>query len=68
VFRELVGESTALSANTVVRLKDHWGREYQEWRRRPLGEHRYAYIWDDGVYLAAGSEEARWFSRHENMV
>ena len=24
VFRELVGETTALSANTVVRLKEHW--------------------------------------------
>jgi transposase-like protein len=59
VFRELVGETTALSANTVVRLKDHWGQEYQEWRRRPLGEHRYAYIWADGIYLAAGSEEAK---------
>ena len=56
VFRELVGETTALSANTVVRLKDHWGQEYQEWRQRPLGEHRYAYIWADGIYLAAGTE------------
>lgn len=56
VFRELVGETTALSANTVVRLKDHWGQEYQDWQRRPLGEHRYAYIWADGIYLAAGSE------------
>ena len=54
VFRELVGETTALSANTVVRLKDHWGQEYQEWRQRPLGEHRYAYIWADGIYLAGG--------------
>ena len=45
VFRELVGETTALSANTVVRLKEHWGGEYEAWRQRPLGEHRYAYIW-----------------------
>ena len=29
VFRELVGETTALSANTVVRLKEHWGGEYE---------------------------------------
>ncbi len=56
VFRELVGETTALSANTVVRLKDSWGQEYREWRQRPLGAHRYAYIWADGIYLAAGSE------------
>ena len=52
VFRELVGETTALSANTVVRLKEHWGGEYEAWRQRPLvPEHRYAYIWADGVYL-----------------
>ena len=59
VFRELVGETTALSANTVVRLKEHWGAEYEAWRQRPLGEHRYAYIWADGVYLAAGTEKEK---------
>lgn len=59
VFRELVGETTALSANTVVRLKDHWSEEYQSWRQRPLGAQRYAYIWADGVYLAAGTEKEK---------
>jgi transposase-like protein len=59
VFREMVGETTALSANTVVRLKEHWGQEYQEWRRRPLDTHRYAYIWADGIYLAAGAEKEK---------
>ena len=59
MFRELVGETTALSANTVVRLKEHWGGEYEAWRRRPLGEHRYAYIWADGVYLSAGAEQEK---------
>ena len=59
VFQELVGETTALSANTVVRLKEHWGQEYQDWRRRPLGQHRYAYIWADGIYLAVGTEKEK---------
>ena len=59
MFRELVGETTALSANAVVRLKDHWGQEYQDWRERPLGTPRYAYIWADGVYLAAGTEKEK---------
>jgi transposase-like protein len=49
VFRELVGETTALSANAVVRLKERWGEEYEAWRQRPLGEHRYTYIWSDGI-------------------
>ena len=59
VFRELVGETTALSANTVVRLKERWGEEYETWKQRPLGEQRYAYVWADGVYLGAGSEAER---------
>ena len=59
VFRELVGETTALSDNTVVRLKEHWGGEYEAWRQPPLGEHQYAYIWADGVYMAAGTEKEK---------
>jgi transposase-like protein len=56
VFRELVGETTALSPNAIVRLKAHWEQEYEAWRKRPLWEHRYAYVWSDGVYLNAGTE------------
>ena len=56
VFRELVGETMALSPNAIVRLKEHWEKEYEAWRQRPLWEHRYAYVWADGVYLAAGTE------------
>lgn len=59
VFRELVGVTTALSANAVVRLKERWAEEYEAWRQRPLGEQRYAYIWADGVYLGAGTEAER---------
>jgi transposase-like protein len=56
VFRELVGETTALSPNAIVRMKEHWEQEYEAWRKRPLWEHRYAYTWNDGVYLDAGTE------------
>jgi len=59
VFRELVGETTALSANAIVRLKECWGEEYEAWRRRPLWNHRYAYIWADGIYLGAGLEKEK---------
>jgi transposase-like protein len=59
VFRELVGETMALSANAIVRLKERWGKEYEVWRRRPLWEHRYAYIWADGIYLGAGIEKEK---------
>jgi putative transposase len=56
VFREMVGETTALSPNAIVRLKECWENEYEAWRKRPLWEHRYPYVWADGVYLDAGTE------------
>jgi len=59
VFREQVEETTALSANAVVRLKERWGEEYGAWHRRPLWEHQYAYIWADGIYLGAGMEKEK---------
>ena len=46
-----------LSANMVVRLKEHWGEEYEAFRHRRLSGHRYAYVWADGIYLGAGTEK-----------
>ena len=54
VFRELVGETTALSSNAIVRLKRRWGEEHEQWTNRRLDGCSYAYIWADGVYLGAG--------------
>jgi transposase-like protein len=59
VFRELVGETTALSPNAIVRLKQDWEKEYHAWRNRPLDEPRYLYIWGDGIYLKAGQEREK---------
>ena len=59
VFRELVGETTALSANAIVRLKSRWEEEYRSWRSSRLDEYRYAYIWADGVYLGAGRDREK---------
>ena len=59
VFRELVGETAALSPNAIVRLKQRWEDEYGVWRSRMLAEHRYAYIWADGVYLGAGVDREK---------
>jgi transposase-like protein len=57
VFRELVGETTALSPNAIVRLKESWEQEYAAWRKRPLWDHQYPYVWGDGIYLNAGIEK-----------
>jgi transposase-like protein len=58
VFRALVGSTAALSPNSILRLKQEWGQEYQLWRARPLTE-RYAYLFADGVYLKAGLEHEK---------
>lgn len=59
VFRELVGETTALSANAIVRLKSRWESEYRTWRDSRLDSCGYAYIWADGVYLGAGGDREK---------
>ena len=59
VFRELVGETTARSANAIVRLKSRWEEEYREWHGSRLDSCRYAYIWADGVYPGAGGDREK---------
>ena len=59
VFREIVGETAALSRNAIVRLKQRWESEYRAWCSRMLNECRYAYIWADGVYLGAGVDREK---------
>ena len=59
VFRELVGETTALSTNAIVRLKGRWEDEYRSWRSSRLDSCGYAYIWADGVYLGAGGDREK---------
>jgi len=53
-LRGLLGETAALSPSTIVRLKQQWEGEYETWRRRSLADHRYAYLWCDGVYPKVG--------------
>lgn len=46
----LLGEQAkGLSANTISRLKQHWGDEHREWSQRELKK-RYVYFWADGIY------------------
>ena len=56
-LRGLLGERASLSPSTVVRLKTEWESEYEQWRKRSLADHRYAYLWCDGVYPKAGLQE-----------
>jgi transposase-like protein len=45
--RDVIG----LSAETIVRLKQVWQREYETWRQRDLSRSRYVYWWVDGIYF-----------------
>ena len=38
-----------MSPNVIVRLKEKWGREYEEWSRRDLSGEEFVSIWADGV-------------------
>ena len=52
-------QAKGLSASTVVRLKEIWTEEYEEWSKRDLSEKHYVYIWADGVYCNARLEDER---------
>ena len=47
----ILGEGVkGLSATNIVRLKQFWEIEYQEWSRRDLSDKKYVYLWADGIY------------------
>lgn len=50
-LQALLGEDAkGLSPNVIVRLKEHWSGEYDEWSRRDLSEKEYVYFWADGIH------------------
>ena len=57
-LQALVGENAkGLSPNVIVRLKDQWSDEYDDWSKRDLSEKRYVYIWADGIYAKVRLED-----------
>lgn len=57
-LQSLVGErARGLSANVVVRLKEQWCDEYEEWSKRDLSEKHYVYIWADGIHAKVRLED-----------
>jgi len=59
VFRGILGETVGLSSSTIIKLKEDWQIEYQEWKQRNLSGEYYTYIWTDGVYIKAGLEREK---------
>jgi transposase-like protein len=57
-LQALVGDqASGLSAGTVVRLKEQWSAEYEQWCRRDLRGKRYVYLWVDGIHVNVRLED-----------
>ena len=41
----------------IVRLKEKWGQEYEEWSRRDLSGEEYVYVWADGIHVNVRLED-----------
>jgi putative transposase len=55
-LHKLLGEEAPLSGSTVLRMKETWKQEYQQWNKRELDQ-EYLYVWLDGVYPKAGPKD-----------
>ncbi len=54
----LVGPNApALGANVIVRLKEKWSQEYEDWSRRDLSKEHYVYFWVDGIHVNVRLED-----------
>lgn len=63
-FREalpvLLGEDAAgLSPSSITRLVSIWQDEYAAWKKRPLADRDYVYVWVDGVHFGVRLEDER---------
>jgi len=57
-LQSLLGErAKGLSPNVIVRLKEQWTAEYEEWNRRDLTGKHYVYVWADGIYVNVRLED-----------
>ena len=43
-------DGKGLSPNVIVRLKEQWCQEHEEWSRRDLSAKQYVYVWADGIH------------------
>lgn len=48
-----------LSATNIVRLKEIWKQEYDQWRQEDLSDKHYVYIWADGVHFNVRLDDER---------
>jgi len=44
-------DASNVGPNVIVRLKEKWTQEYEEFSRRDLSQKQYVYIWADGIHV-----------------
>jgi putative transposase len=44
-------DGSGLSATNVVRMKEIWGKQFEDFSRRSLEGKHYVYVWADGIYF-----------------
>jgi len=52
-------DGSGLSPTSVVRMKELWTDEYQNWSKRSLVGKKYVYVWADGVYFGCRLSDER---------
>jgi putative transposase len=52
-------DGSGLSPTTVVRMKEVWQGEFENFSRRALKDKRYVYVWADGIYFNIRLEDDR---------
>lgn len=52
-------DGSGLSAASVVRMKELWVAEQENWSKRSLAGKRYAYLWADGLYFGVRLTDER---------
>ena len=50
-------DAKGLSPNVIVRLKEKWGQEYEEWSRRDLSTEEYVSVWADKIHVNVRLED-----------
>ena len=67
VLHMLLGpDAEGLSPNVIVRLKDQWSQEDDDWSRCDLTQNRYIYVSADRIYVNAWLEDTK--NRHHCLL
>src|SRR5438270_448498 len=57
-LHKLLGEpAKGFSPNVIVRLKEQWTADYEQWSRRDLTGKQYVYLWADGIHVNVRLED-----------